>query len=171
MYSVGDTVRYTGNGACVITAVESKQIGKTTALYYALKPLYKDEGNMTIYVPVDGDAGKLEPERVLTRESVLALIDSIPGEAGDPWIENAKERKEHYKTLMSVPDRRALIRLIKTVYLRKLALQEGKKKIPAVDESFLKEAEKTLYNEFAFILGIKREAVLPFIVSRIEGDT
>ena len=36
-----------------------------------------------------------------------------------------------------------------------------------VDERFFKEAEKILYEEFAFVLNIKIEEVLPFIKDRL----
>lgn len=36
------------------------------------------------------------------------------------------------------------------------------------DENFLREAEANLYNEFALVLDIKPDEVLPFIVSNIE---
>ena len=32
----------------------------------------------------------------------------------------------------------------------------------------MKDAEKMLYDEFAYVLGIKREDVLPFIMARLE---
>ena len=38
----------------------------------------------------------------------------------------------------------------------------------AADENFLKEAESVLYEEFAYVLNIRREEVLPFIQHEIE---
>jgi CarD family transcriptional regulator len=33
------------------------------------------------------------------------------------------------------------------------------------DEQFMRDAEKILYDEFAYVLGIKREDILPFILA------
>lgn len=36
------------------------------------------------------------------------------------------------------------------------------------DERFLKEAEKMLYDEFALVLNIREDEVLPFIMKQID---
>lgn len=43
-----------------------------------------------------------------------------------------------------------------------------KKRLHISDESFLKDAEKLLYEEFAHVLNITKDQVLPFIMRQIE---
>jgi CarD family transcriptional regulator len=52
--------------------------------------------------------------------------------------------------------------------LHQQELKEKGKKLRVSDERFLKDAEKVLYDEFAHVLDIKREEVLPFIFEQIE---
>ena len=71
------------------------------------------------------------------------------------WIENEQERKAKYKEIIAKGDRRELIRLIKSVYLHGQKLKLTGKKLHVVDERFLKEAERLLYDEFAHVLKIE----------------
>ena len=50
----------------------------------------------------------------------------------------------------------------------KRKLLEKKKKLHAADERFLKEAEKMLFEELAYVFGITVEEVLPLIIKRKE---
>ena len=43
------------------------------------------------------------------------------------------------------------------------------RKVHVCDERFLKEAEKILYDEFAHVLDIEPEQVLPYIFDQIES--
>ena len=62
--------------------------------------------------------------------------------------------------------------MIKTLYTRQQALlQNGKKKLRATDERFLKEAERVLHEEFAHVLNIQRDQVLPFILEQISVES
>ena len=60
------------------------------------------------------------------------------------------------------------MKLIKTIYLCQKNRKEQKKKPYAIDERFLKEAEKLLYDEFALVLNVKPNQVLPLIIKQIE---
>ena len=44
------------------------------------------------------------------------------------------------------------------------------KHLRAADERFFKEAERMLYDEFALVLGMEPEEVLPFILERIQDE-
>lgn len=85
------------------------------------------------------------------------------------WIANAAVRKEKFKEILREGKREELIALIKSVYLHKQQLiEEGKKKLHVADENAMKDAERMLYDEFAYVLKIERSEVLPFIMEQIE---
>lgn len=65
-------------------------------------------------------------------------------------------------------DRTELIRLIKTLFKHKEKQKEAGKKIHITDERFFKDAEAILYDEFAYVLGISQNQVVPFIIEQLE---
>jgi CarD family transcriptional regulator len=106
---------------------------------------------------------------VLSPEEIRKLIRTMPGEAAF-WIENANERKLRYKEILAEGDRAAIVRMIKALYLqRQKRLASGKKPL-ASDAEFMRAGEKILYDEFAHVLKIKREQVLPFIIEQISPE-
>ena len=62
-----------------------------------------------------------------------------------------------------------LIGIIKALFLHQKAQQEKGKKLHSADEQLLKSAERLLYGEFAFALGIGQEEVLPLIARELGG--
>jgi CarD family transcriptional regulator len=167
MYQVNDMILYAAQGICRIAEITEMDLNGAAALYYVLKPVYEEKS--TIFVPVYNETLTSKMRRVLSAPEIYALIKTMPDE-GTIWIDNEKERRERYKEIMSHGDRTELVKLIKTLYLHELS-QKGKgKKLYVADERFMKEAEKILYEEFAHVLNIKREQVLPFIIEQISVD-
>ena len=60
---------------------------------------------------------------------------------------------------------------VRALYLRKQRQEAAGRKFHVADEHFLHDAEKILYDEFAHVLQIKRDQVLPFILEQIEVQT
>jgi CarD family transcriptional regulator len=83
-------------------------------------------------------------------------------------VENDNERKDLYRKILAGNDRTSLIRMIKSLYSHQVVQKAKGKKLHMQDERFMKEAETVLYDEFAHVLSIKREEVLPFIAQQIE---
>lgn len=164
MYSKDDIVMYASQGVCKITDITTKEIGGKSIEYYVLKPIYSDTA--LVYIPIANETLTGKMRRVLAKEEILTLIHSIEKE-DQPWIENEHIRKEKYKEILSCGDRHGLISMIKALYVHRTYLNEHGKKMHVVDERFFKEAEKILYEEFAFVLNIKLEEVLPFIKDRL----
>lgn len=87
------------------------------------------------------------------------------------WIADDNARRERYKAILAGGDPSDLIRLIKTLYLRAQTQKAQNKKPRLEDERFMKQAEKLLYEEFAHVLHIRRDEVLPYILHRVNGST
>lgn len=165
MYQVGDTVLYGTDGVCVIADISSKDFGGEKREYYVLKPVHQD--GSTFYLPTCSPAAKDKLRKVLSADQIYELIRIMPDE-GLIWIEDENERKLKYKEIIQSGDRLELIKLIKTLYFHREDLKEAGKKFHICDERFMKEAEKLLYDEFAHVLNIRPEQVLPFIMEQID---
>ena len=156
MFKINDVVVYGSQGICKVEKIETKQIGKQTANYYVLKPLFKE--NTAVFVPVQNEALTSKMKNVLTKAQAEELIGKIV------LIDVIKpsdeaEKRELYKTVLSSGDRERLVSLIKTIRSEKEYRHESGKKLNINDEQTLRKAELLLYSEFAFVLGCEPDEV------------
>jgi len=165
MYQINDLVLYGMDGVCKVEAITEQSFHGTTREYYVLKPLSKNAA--TIYVPTENEALKQKMRRVLSKEEIYALIRTIPTQES-LWIEDETERKERYREILACGDRIQMVRMIKSLYLHQQEQQKKGRKLHLSDERFFKEAERILYDEFALVLNIRPEQVLPFIAEEIH---
>lgn len=164
MFNVNDTILYGTHGICKITDITEQKFNGSANKYYILQPLHN--ASSTIYVPMDNEKLLAKMRRILSEEEIYELIKAMPDEETS-WIENKNERNERFRSIMSSGNRTEIIKLIKVIYQHKEELKAIGKKLHASDEQFFKEAEKIIYDEFALVLNIRYEQVLPFIVDQI----
>lgn len=167
MYCVGDTVLYGSQGVCRIVGTDEKKIGGNKIEYFVLKPVYDE--NSTVFVPSSNDNLMSKMRSVLSAEAIYQMIKAMPDE-DTIWIDDENERKQKYQKIISEGDRKKLVQLIKTLHLHKVSQQKKGRKLHQCDEGMLKQAEKLLYDEFALVLKIKPDEVLPFIMEQIEVE-
>jgi len=165
LFSKGDTVIYGIHGICKITDVQIKEFMGEKAEYFVLNPVYDERA--TVFVPCQNESLTSKMKRIMSPAEIHDMIRAMPDEK-QMWIENEQERKKSYSDILKNGDRKALIGLIKTLYLHKEKQGASGKKLHISDENFLRDAEKILYEEFAHVLQIKRDQVLPFICEQIE---
>ena len=110
MFQVNDVIIYGTQGVCKITGKEEKMVNGTKKTYFVLKPV--NEKSATIFAPTDNAFVLKKMRRLLTRDEIHGLIDSMPEENG-LWVENENERKELYKSILSKGDHLELIKMIK----------------------------------------------------------
>lgn len=167
MIQINDKVLYGVHGVCNVEAVEEKKIAGKIMEYYVLKPLY-DHGS-TVYVPKANEALVSKIKRIMSADEIFDTIRSIPDEELIVF-ENESDRHQIFNEILCSGDRVQLIRLIKTLYVRQQKRIEQKKNLLMSDEKCMKDAERILYEEFAYVLKIERDQVLPFITRQIEVD-
>jgi len=155
---------YGTHGICKIACIEEHNFTGTTKEYYVLKPIQDEKA--TIYVCVSNEKATSQMRQVMSEEEIYRMIEAMPDEASE-WIENKNERNEKYKEILNSGDRMALVRMIKSLYLHREHQKEIGKKLHLTDEKFFKDAEKMLYDEFAVVLNIKPDQVLPFIMGQL----
>lgn len=166
MYQIDDVVVYGLHGVCRITEIEEKEFAGESHLYYTMHPIF--DNRSIFFVPVDNEKSKKKVRTLLSSDEIKELIHTMPQQE-DIKVSDEKHRKEVYKTIIESGDRCEIMRLVKTLYERREAQQKAGKKQHLVDERFMKEAETVLYDEFAYVLNIERDAVISYIQKELES--
>ncbi len=165
MFQVNDTIMYGTQGICKITEITEKDFMGTKKEYYVLKPM--NDKAATLFAPVNNEKIEGKMRRILSEYEICQLIESMPKEEAN-WIQNENERKEQYKRIILEGNHVELIKMIKALYMHKQKREAEGKHLYLSDERFFKEAERILYEEFQYVLNIKREELLPLIFKKIE---
>ncbi len=166
MFKIGDTVVYESMGVCRVVDIRTEKFpSMAPAQYYVFELVYGAQ--TTVYAPVDNE--KLHIRSVLSKQDVLELIERMPDEKA-LWIENKTERGERYREVLRKGDRSELSGLIKTLYGKREEQLAAGRKFHASDARIMGDAEKLLYEEFAFALGIQPEEVVAFIAGTLGED-
>lgn len=163
MFKVGDTVLYKTEGVCRIQEICSKDIGGRAEEYYLLRPVYRE--NSSVFVPVKNETLISQMKGILSADEIMDIINSVTQNEVE-WIEDEESRRLKYKELINGGDRRAMLRAIKALSIKqKEKLQRGRK-LHITDENFLHDAERIVYDEFALVLNLQPDEVLPFIMEK-----
>ena len=165
MYAKGDYIHQITNGLCRIediTTLEMDGIDQNR-LYYRLCPLESLES--TVYIPVEKAEGTTR--YAMTGEEAKALITDIPS-IETLWIPEERTRERLYKEALLSMDCRSWVKIIKTLYLRKLDRHARGQKMTSRDEQYLRKAEDRLYGELALALNKKKEDMESYITEQIR---
>ena len=165
MFEKGHIFVYGASGVCRVEDICIRDYGSGKKEYYILQPVY--DLRSTLSVPVDAPAFATHARELLTQDEVLDIIDSLPNVEAE-WIRDDKERIETVRSLLEGGVRRDIAVLIRTLYLHKKELAVKGKKLRSSDETIMQRAEKLLYGEFAWVLGIDPKEVIDFIKNRVE---
>ena len=159
MFQPGEYVFYGRTGVCCVDGIEENN-GKK---FYRLTPMYQQ---CSILTPV---GGKTYLRPILRRAEVDALIDRLPTLEAKPVDAKAqRELMTCYQNAISIPDTEKLALLSMSIYLKKQSLLQEKRKLGAIDERFLREAESLLFGELAAALDIAPGDVPGYIQARLE---
>lgn len=163
MFKIGDYVVYGNSGVCKVEDIGPLSIGSRDKDYYTLIPVYGK--NSKLYTAVDSDKVVIRP--IMTRQESDALIDAME-EISELSICDEKRREDIYKETMRTCDCKEWVRIIKTLYTRKMDRISRGKKVTSSDERYLQMAEENLFGELAFSLQIPKEKVGEFISEKIR---
>ena len=108
--------------------------------------------------------------KLLSLDEVYRLIHQMAFQPVMLWEDNDRVRRDQFQAVLRSGDRMSLISMIRTLYLHQQELAAKGKKLHLVDEKQMKEAEKQLHEEFAHVLHIDRDQVVPFIVRELESQ-
>lgn len=163
MFAVNDIVMYGNTGVCKIVDIRLEKFSKKECMYYILKPVATE--NSTVYCPVDTD--KIKIRRLLSKSEINELIRLMP-DTETEWVESDAERKEKFGAVLKEGEPKELVKLLKTLHFNQTEKLRLGKKFHACDEKIMKEAEKILHGEFAHVLHIGIEEVVPFIMGELD---
>ena len=165
MFEVGDYIVYGNQGVCRVEGIGPMHMGgiKTDRLYYTLLPVYIS--GSTVYTPVDNT--KVILRQIISKEEAMQLLEEIP-QLEQIDVTDEKGREQIYKDALASCDCKELVRIIKTLYLRRQSRLEDGKKVTALDERYFRMAEDALYGELAIALGLARNGVEEYITRYLE---
>ena len=162
MFTVNSILIYRSR-ICKVSDVREETFGKESKTYCVLTPLYDDKN--TIYVPLDNPELMGKIKEVITQEEVYSLIEYAKTESMD-WITDNKERPAKFKDILENGTREEIILVLKSLKEHRDELAAIGKFLHSSDEALLNRAEKTIYNEFAFVLGINPNQIEEFLKSK-----
>lgn len=164
MFKVGDYVVHGRNGVCKIDDITHVDItgADKSQLYYILVPIHSKSSK--IFYPVDSD--KVIMRIVISKKEAQNLISEIK-DIEPIEIENERQRENQYKEEIGSCDCHRLIGVIKALMERNRERMEQGKRATFLDDRYLKEAKKTLLDEFSIALGININDVENYILSNI----
>ena len=165
MFTINEYVVYGQNGVCKIVDIRKEKFEAQEKLYYVMQPVYAKSS--VLYSPVDKNMDKFRA--IITREEIDELIHITPDETAD-WIDNDHNRHEYFRKVLKEGDPRELVKLIITLSSHRSVQASRGKKFHIADDRVMKEAEKVLYEEIAFVLDIPPDEVLPFILEQREAQ-
>ena len=167
MFQINDVVVYGAQGVCKIVGMQEQKIDGANKTYFVLKPA--DDRGATFYVPTWNEKALAKMRKVMTKQDVDALIDSMPNKT-PAWIENENERKETYKRILTGGNQAQIISMIQAIYLHKKEREAEGKRLHMSDEHFMKDAEQLLYNEWQYVLNVDKAGLMAYIFERIENN-
>ena len=130
-----------------------------------LRPYFRK--NDCIYLPEENEA-LLSRIRPLVKKADIPSILTEGWALDCPWIEPEPLRRENFKAIMWSGDPRQLLALIRTLCERKQELALCGKKLRSSDAAFLKDAERLLHEEFAYVLEMEPREVPAYIENHIQ---
>ena len=123
-----------------------------------------DDDSLVTSVPVDTTSYLRD---VITKEEAEELIAKIPSieivQASDRDIEY------EYKQLLRENTLEALIKIIKTTYMRNMMRQNQNKRISEKDEQYFNQAERRLYNELSISLHLTFDDTKQYVIDSVEA--
>ncbi|NLG03159.1 MAG: CarD family transcriptional regulator [Clostridia bacterium] len=165
MFEIGDYIIYGRSGVCKVEKIGPiDSMGITNdRIYYTLSPYYS--AGSTIFTPADNKNEVMRP--VISKDEALQLIDDMK-DVETIQITDEKNVENEYKNAIRKCNCTELVKIIKTIYLRKQTRIADGKKITSSDEKYFRMAEDSLYGELAVALGTTREDARRYVQERIE---
>lgn len=127
--------------------------------YYIMNSIYEKE---TFFIPITNESSVRKP---ISKDEAISLIDSMPS------LETiSKLNDEEYRAIIHNYDCYSYARIVKSIYTKNQYNTSIGKRLSNVDNKYFHIAEKYLYDELSFALGISTNEVNQYIKDRIESN-
>ena len=161
MYQIGDIVVYGTEGIAEIGGEIEREFGGQKMKYFVLHPIEKK--TETVYVPIGNEKAMSKMRGILTKEEAETLISNLPQER-PAWIKNDRERQKVYRDTLLFGSSQEVLTMARALHLHQIEQLARGKKLHAADERFMRDAEKMIFAELSYALGITQEEVLQRLV-------
>ena len=165
-YEINDTILYGADGVCQISEVTERKIDSKICKYYILNPVYDKKS--TIFVPFENDVLLSKMRNLPTKAEIDAALSEAVAKT-PVWIEDDGERKEYLKKITDSGTIFQLLFAVKALYIHQNKQIDCGKKLHVADEKSLKDIEKIIFDEFAYVKGFERPAVKAFIAEKLNN--
>lgn len=165
MFQINDVVNYSTTGICNIVAIDKRSLGGTQKEFYILKPIFDD--NATIMVPTDNELLISRMYYPLSYDDANQFITELP-QISPFWIDDDRLRNEEFKKALISGNRKKVVSVIKALYIHQKNQSQKGRKLRTMDERVLRDAERLLYSEVAFVLDTDLKEVANFILNTLE---
>ena len=166
MFKTNDKVLYGSSGICVVEGKIKREFKGENIEYYVLKPI--ENMNSTIFVPTNNKELVSRIKKLLIESEIEDMIKALPEENLE-WISHDNTRRDKFKSIIKSGNRNDIMVLIRTLDTKQLELKEAGRKMHAVDVGLLKDAQKILHDEMAYVLDIESDQVVSYILSKFES--
>lgn len=165
----GSFVSYGVSGVCRVGAMRRMRLSEALPekLYYELHPAR--DGGQAVFVPADSEKLCAKMRRVMTKEEVDALLDSVAARRPE-WEEDKRVREEKFRQVLANGVSGELVLAVCALYLKKQELAAKRRHLSSNDDRVLKTAECLIEDEIAFAVGIETSEVPAYIRARIDTD-
>ncbi len=167
MYKIGDYIIHGTNGVCEVVDVGplDSPVAPADKIYYTLTPVFKSGSK--IYTPADNIKVIMRP--IITKEEADNIIKDI-NDIEVLWISDERKREFQYKEAFQSCDCIELVKIIKTIYLRKQSRLAQGKKVTVSDDKYFHMAEDSLYGELSFAMNMDKDKVKDYIMNQVEEE-
>ena len=157
-FGIGDKVVYRNHGVCEIKAIKKENFGNGMVEYFIINPIYHDS-DLIIRIPTNQtQVFKKLPTKKEAHNLILMLKNNE-----SIWIDNVKNRKDHFNRLLSRGDEKDIASIIYSIRKRSDELTPLKKQISMTDRIIYDRCKKLLYEELAHALKLDYNKVDEYI--------
>ena len=161
---VNDVVVYGTTGVCRVDGFTDVKMGRETKQYYVLTPVAN--ASAAVYLPTDNDQLMSRVHTLLTKAEIEKLVVSLPQDK-EIWNDNPAERMRLFADVLKSGDRGQVLLAVRTLILRRRALSASGKKLHITDERALRDAQRLIYDEIAYVMGFENDKVEEYVLTAI----
>lgn len=165
-YKINDFVMCKDDVCKIIDIKKMEFSGIDERKYYVVEPV--GEQSARIYVPVDLKDGDAAIRKILSVNEVNSIIERSEN-IELTWVEDGKERVNHFDRILQNGDMAEILWMLNILKERRQELEAEGKKLYVGDTRIFETAEKMITEEFAFVLGIKKDEVESYILERLAS--
>ncbi len=156
-FKIGECVIYRQSGIYRIEELKKERFhSDREQLYYVLKSIHNAQSS--VFVPAEQDQTNLCLRRPLDKAQVRSLLKHAKSAACD-WIADTKARAVQYQEFIRSGDTAKIFGVYLRLCAYKAELEQEKRRFYASDEKLLEIAERLIYEEFSFALGVDKAEI------------